>query len=166
MNSQDTISAVEFRNAMSRISYSVSVVSITVEGKTYAKTINTLTPVSADDPSILISLFHASEITQKIIEARRFVVSVLNDSQMSLAEEFAGRPPQDPPVETPSNDEQANHLLITNAVATFHCTVAVALTHATHVILIGRINDIAESDRLPLLHHRRAYRVCAEQVVA
>lgn len=159
------ISPTEFKDAMSRISYSVSVVSTTAEGRTYGKTINTLAPVSADDPSILISLYRTSEITQKILENREFSVSVLSDSQKSIAEEFAGRLQRlqtDGQARSPVADRQ----LVVDAVATFQCVLVTAMSHASHVVMIGRVTAVAGTDSLPLLHHRRAYRPCAEHVLA
>ncbi len=155
-----------FKEAMSRVSYSVSVVSTYSAGRLYGKTINTLTPVSAEDQSILVSLFRKSEITNKIIESGDFCVSVLGEAQKSVAENFARSDDLDNPFDRFKwGTLETGAPYIDGAVACFDCTLVEAIDHASHTIMIGRINVILDSSSRPLLHHRRAYRPCADTII-
>lgn len=156
----------DFKEAMSRVSYSVSVVSTYFSGRPYGKTINTLTPVSAEDPSVLISLFRKSEITHNIIESGTFCVSVLGEAQKCIAENFARSSDHGNPFDRFEWGTLATGApYVYGAVACFDCTLVETLQHASHTIIIGRINAILDNSRQPLLHHRRAYRPCAETII-
>ena len=160
------VSPQAFKEAMSRVSYSVSVVSTYFAGRFYGKTISTLAPVSADAPSVLISLFQNSSITDKIIETGEFCVSVLGQEQKQVAEDFAKS------VETINPFErwkwgtlESRAPYIEGAVTCFDCTLVNIIHHASHVIMIGHINAVVGRDSNPLLHHRRAYRPCADTII-
>lgn len=156
----------DFKEAMSRVSYTVSVVSAHSEGRFYGKTINTLTPVSADVPSILISLYRKSQITEKIIDSGGFCVSVLGEAQKRIAEDFAKSAELADPFDRWNwGTLETGAPYIEGAVACFDCTLVEAIQHASHTIMIGRINVIIDSVSRPLLHYRRAYRPCAEAII-
>lgn len=155
-----------FKEAMSHVSYTVSVVSAQSAGCLYGKTINTLTPASADVPSILISLYRKSPITEIITESGRFCVSVLSEGQRRIAEDFSRSADLTNPFDRWKwGTLETGAPYIEGAVACFDCTLVERLEHASHMILIGRIAVIKNSITRPLLHHRRAYRPCSEGII-
>jgi flavin reductase (DIM6/NTAB) family NADH-FMN oxidoreductase RutF len=156
----------DFKEAMSRVSYTVSVVSTYSSDRFYGKTINTLAPVSAEDSSILISLYRESSITQKIMQSGEFCVSVLGEDQKGIAEDFAKSTELSNPFERWKwGRMESGAPYFEGAVACFDCTLVNAIQHASHVILIGHITAIVDADIMPLLHHRRAYRPCANSII-
>ena len=160
------ISAEHFKEAMSRVSYTVSVVSTYSEDRFYGKTINTLAPVSAEDSSILISLYRKSDITQMIMQSGEFCVSVLGEAQKGIAEDFAKSTELANPFDRWAwGRMESGAPYLEGAVACFDCTLVNAIQHASHMILIGHIKAIVDGDIRPLLHHRRAYRPCADTII-
>lgn len=157
-----------FKEAMSRISYSVSVVSTEVKGELYAKTINTLIPVAADEPSVLVSLYFSGTLASKVIESGKFCVSVLSNEQRQIAEDFAKPGLEKDPFESYKWRRLSTGApAIEGGVAYLDCEVVESIQYSTHLLIVGRIVQIDTGEtELPLLHHRRAYRPCSTSVIS
>ena len=91
-------SPVTFRDAMSLIPTSVSILACISDSKIYSCTISSLVSVdvSKTNAQVLFVLKKKSFVGSKIISSNPFTINVLNSSQMPLAKKYSGqRIPED-----------------------------------------------------------------------
>lgn len=152
----------EFLATMAHHAAAVAVVTVAHGGHVHAVTVSSLVSVSADPPTILVSLCHASRLLAAILQARRFGVSLLAADQELIARSCAN--PRRGPLPASALGSTADGVpLLTGAAATLALELVTHIPIADHVLLIGRVRVAAAYDRPPLLYHDRHYRGLALQ---
>lgn len=159
-----------FLDSMSRVAFSVSVVTTDGPSGRCGVTVTAMSSVSidADGPTLLVSLHNRGRAAKVIAENGSFCVNVLADSQVHLAERFAGRsgtrelsPFAGLEVLTSPNGLP----LLPNAIASFDCRVRSVLPMDEHLVVFGRVLAAsARSEAAPLLHRRRSYWAVGEGI--
>src|SRR5579875_1081443 len=80
----------EFRHSMARFTTGVCVVSaLDAEGGPQGMTLNSLTSVSLEPPTLLVCLARGGRTTKAVVDAERFAISVLSARQEPIARSFA-----------------------------------------------------------------------------
>jgi flavin reductase ActVB len=157
--------ASDFTEAMSVLPTGVVMVTSWLDGRPWGMTVNAFASVSADPPTILVSLGSETTSTGAIMATRSFGVSILAEEQLAVAylgsatgaakflERFV-----DP------DDGSSDSPAVVGALAHLDCELAEAVQIADHTILFGRVHAAqASRSGTPLLYHRRAYRTLGDR---
>lgn len=158
-----------FLDAMAQAALSVSVVATDGPAGRDGVVVTAMAPVSADaePPSLLICLHRSGRAVEKLLANGVFSVNLLADSQLALAERFAGR--SGLAREAWFADLQLDILetgapLLVDALAGFDCEVTEASLHATHHVIFGAVRAVRLGPSgQPLVHAQRRYRRLAIQ---
>ena len=157
-----------FLTGMRRVSGAVAVVTTSgPDGERRGVTATAFCSLTADPPSVLACINRETWVGQLAPLSGNFAVNVLAGEDRHLAEVFAGR--------TAASGEdrfrsgswapgRSGAPVLETALASFDCTLAEALDHATHVILIGRVLEThtGEAARPPLLYADGVFTTTAE----
>lgn len=152
-----------FLDSMSRVAFSVSVVTTDGPAGRCGVTVTAMSSVSIDPagPTLLVSLHNRGRAAKVIAENGDFCVNVLAENQVHLAERFAGRsgaraasPFTGLEVLTSPNGLP----LLPDAIASFDCRVRSIVPMDEHLVVFGLVRAAsARSEAAPLLHRRRSY---------
>ena len=148
-----------FRSLVSRWATGVSVVTARDGDRDSGLTVNALTSVSLQPPTLLISLTHDADTTPVVLRTRRFVVNVLAAGQRHLSERFAQTLPGPEKFKgLPIHRRGDGPARLDGSLAIFECEVVETHASADHQLLIGRVVDLeAGPDGAPLLFYRSRY---------
>lgn len=149
----------EFRAAMAAIGSSVHVVTARRGDERIGRTVTSLLSLSAEPPTLLISIDIMSRMADFIAKTGGFSVALLASDQAEIADAFAGR------VEAGERFERgqwgewpSGHPMLAGAVSTLDCEVIGAIETGTHVLFAGAVVDAdVASDRTPLIWQRKQY---------
>lgn len=160
-----TVDGADFRQAMSRLSQQVHVVtSLGPEGRC-GVTVTAVASVS-DQPPIMLFCLNRSSRTYPAFENNTvFCVNTLSGDQVELADAFAGRGNLDTDARFAKGEwrEMATGApVLEGALATFDCRVTDVLDKATHRIFFGEVEavTIGGDDDLALAYRKREYVTC------
>jgi flavin reductase len=153
------VSDAEFRAAMAGVASTVHVVAARRGIERVGRTVTSVLSLSAQPPTVLISIDIVSRLADIIARTGGFSLSVLATGQEQIADAFAGgmdaleRFALGRWAQWPSGQPR-----LEGAVTTLDCDVIGSMETGTHVLFAGAIAD-AEFDtaRSPLLWHRRHY---------
>jgi flavin reductase (DIM6/NTAB) family NADH-FMN oxidoreductase RutF len=151
----------QYLSAMSRVPLSVAVVVAGTPDERIALTVGTFISVSADPPLVLVSVKASSPLYKAVSQNQRFVINVLSSEQVEHSERFSGRPRTGRPYDlaearwicAPGETQR----YLEGAVAAFDCELVEARCIASHVLLIGRVNEIVSGAEHPLVYWSRSY---------
>jgi flavin reductase (DIM6/NTAB) family NADH-FMN oxidoreductase RutF len=144
----------ELRDALGRFVTGVTVVTTMTPRGPLGMTVNSFSSVSLDPPLVLWSPARKSSRFTAFEASTHFAIHVLAEDQRSIAEHFArighfGAIPH-----RPGHGEAP---LIEGASARLECLHAVHYDGGDHLIVVGEVLRVAETDRSPLLYFRGAY---------
>ncbi len=154
-----TPDTAHLKDAMSRFTTGVTVVTAQFEGHDYGMTCNSFNTVSLDPPMVMWCIRKSSQSHTAYTKGKGYVVNVLAADQQSLAmkftqgtqaERFLGVETQN----TPSGMQRIN-----GAVAWFDCTLEQTVSAGDHDILIGRVQAVGTHDAAGLVYARRQFGV-------
>ena len=152
---------------MSHIAASVAIVATDGAGGRAGATVNTLSPVSAEQPpSLLICLQRTTSICKAISTNGSFSINSLCEQQQELARVFAGSASHEQ--KNNSSESKFEHgewhknendiLLLKGALASFDCLVKRTLVWQSHEVIIGEVRSITlDAQAVPLLYANRKY---------
>ncbi len=123
-------------------------------------TANGVTSVSLDPPLALICVAHSRNSFSLIDESGEFGISVLAQSQKSVAMHFA----KDPAERGPTPDDMFVKLgsgpaVISDALANFTCEVISRHIEGDHTIFVGRVKEFSTQEGVPLIFYDASFPV-------
>jgi flavin reductase (DIM6/NTAB) family NADH-FMN oxidoreductase RutF len=144
----------DLRNALGRFATGVTVVTTMTPAGPLGITVNSFSSVSLDPPLVLWSPARKSTRFPAFEASTHFAIHVLATDQQPLAEHFArhGVFPS-----LPFTPGLGDAPLLDGAVTRLECLHAVHYDGGDHLIVVGEVLRIAESERPPLLYYRGAY---------
>jgi flavin reductase (DIM6/NTAB) family NADH-FMN oxidoreductase RutF len=157
-------SDAEFAEAMSALASGVVVVTCRHEERPWGTTVTAFASVSAQPPTVLVSLGSGTTAAQAIAETGRFGISILAGEQLGVAR-HASAPGTAKFLEryTDRRDERSETPAVAGALAHLDCEVVEETHLADHTVFFGRVRAARTGPAgTPLLYHRREYRVLAE----
>ena len=158
--------AVLFREAMSRVTGAVTIVSTAGPGGLSGFTATAMVSVSDAPPTLLVCANKASRTLTAIEANGQFAVNVLALADRPVAEAFTGRSGLGGAARFAVGAWQTGHAgacgtglpLLAGALAAFECDLIEAKPVAGHVVLFGAIRGIRlAEDAAPLVYARRDY---------
>ncbi|WP_189424233.1 flavin reductase family protein [Devosia pacifica] len=157
---QPPITGSDFREVMSHLAATVTVVTAIHDGERRGRTATAVLPLAPEPPSILVSIDGTSRLADLIAASGRFSLAVLATDQRDVGDAFAGKLGKIDRFsvgdwsEWPSGDP-----LLANAVSAIDCEVIGRMDTGTHILFAGGIVESrSDESRQALLWHRRGYR--------
>lgn len=155
--------AATFRAAMRQLAGAVSVITIGRGEDCTGFTATSVASLSADVPSVLVSLNRSSSSWPVLQRHGAFCINVLAAGQQHVAEAFAGRDGRQGAARYEGALWQplaTGTAGLAGALAVIDCSLKEAIGHASHMILIGHVEAIrlgtAQED--PLLYWQGGFR--------
>lgn len=151
-----------FIAAMRCVASSVCVVTTDGASGRHGATVSAFCSVSADPPTILVCLNQSSKIAKLVAENGAFNVSVLPDGAAHIAERFAGMHDAQMPDRFEGIVTSGPMHGITGATV-LTCTLSQAITEGTHLVCMGRVQDVILGTVMPLTYLNGRFRPWLQQ---
>lgn len=153
------VSSELFRAGMRRLAGAVSIVTSGTDERRVGLLATSVSSLSADPPSLLVSVNRSTSSHGPILASKAFGVSVLAERHRHIAHAFgtsAGAPERFREGEWTT---LASPVLM-DSLACFTCSLKQTMSYGTHTILVGLITEIglAAKGADPLLYFDGAYR--------
>jgi flavin reductase (DIM6/NTAB) family NADH-FMN oxidoreductase RutF len=153
-----------FVDAMSTLASGVVLVTSWLGDRPWGMTVTAFASVSAEPPTVLVSLGAETTSAGAIRATRGFGVSILAEDQLAVARlgsEAGAAKFLDSFVD--AVDGSSDSPVVAGALAHFDCELSEAVQIADHTIFFGRVRAArASRSGTPLLYHRRAYRTLGD----
>ena len=150
---------MSFKDAMSLITSSVSVVSCFEEGLIYGCTISSLVSVDVqeDNPEIIFVLKKQSLVGEKIKTNKFFTMNVLSASQDEIAQKYSA-------ARLPENISDSNWIIEGNFAEISRCKIIMNCkliqiydNHAANIFVAKVIKHSIDQSQLTLIYNARKY---------
>lgn len=150
------IDARALRSAMGRFVTGVTVVTNAADEGVHAMTANGFMSVSLDPPLVLVSLGNHTKMAARLQAEDQYGISVLANSQESLARRFAGSTH----TMAPPRFIWVNQVPLV-ASALVHMVARVVDRHhaGDHCLFIGEVEHLSSREGEPLVFHTGAFRL-------
>jgi flavin reductase (DIM6/NTAB) family NADH-FMN oxidoreductase RutF len=153
----ERISVEDFKRAAGSFTTGVTVVTICdPEGELRGFTANSFTSVSLDPPLVLVCLHRRAPSLSAFQPGRGFAVNVLADDQEWMSQRF-GRHSDNKFEGVPHALGAGGAPVIDGCIAHIECALETSYDGGDHVILLGRVRNVATNDGSPLIFHRSRY---------
>jgi flavin reductase (DIM6/NTAB) family NADH-FMN oxidoreductase RutF len=149
----------KFADAMSMLASGVVLVTSRVSGRPWGTTVTAFISVSAEPPTVLISLASATASAHAITTSGRFGVSILGDDQLAVAR-FGSASGVAKFIEAfvDAADGNGTSPVVAGSLAHLDCELTDAVQVADHTLFLGRVlASRLPGGGTPLLYHRRGY---------
>jgi flavin reductase (DIM6/NTAB) family NADH-FMN oxidoreductase RutF len=158
--------AAEYTAAMRALASGVVLVTCRFEGRPWGMTVTAFASVSAEPPTVLVSLGSGTTGARAITATHRFGVSILAADQLALARH--GSAPGaarflEPFVEPGGScDGEGASPAVAGALAHLDCELSEAVEAADHTVFFGRVRAASlAGGGAPLVYQGRRYRTLA-----
>ncbi len=158
------VSSADFRGAMRHLTGGVSV--ITAGRGKDIMTVTSVTSLSVEPPTLLVSINRDASSFPLIRRIGAFGVNILNADQLEVAERFAGKgglKGADRFAGSQWVTAVSGVPLLVGALAALDCEVEEIVERHSHGIVIGRVRDIRSSTRNAALAYWHGQYVAVDQ---
>jgi flavin reductase (DIM6/NTAB) family NADH-FMN oxidoreductase RutF len=151
--------ATAFRHSMGLLTASVAVVTTVMDGRPWGMTITACCSVSADPPTVLVSLAKTSVTARVIAEQGEYGLCLMGAHGIETAKFGAA-------VGRPKFLDEGGRLItgvgrtpcVSGSIAQLDCAVVREVEAEDHIIFLGRVRDICfPSTGSPLVYGSRQY---------
>lgn len=145
-----TVDGAAMRQAMARFATGVAIITTAENGEPHGMTVNSLTSVSLDPPLLLVCFTRGARTADCAMASSQFAVNILGARQEQASNTFARRG-QDhfDGLDLPTHSSGVP--LLPGALAHLVCAVDQTMSGGDHIIMLGRVLDVAHRDGAPLL---------------
>ena len=153
-----TISAEDFKRALSRRASGVAVVTARNGEKIHGMTVSAFTEVSLSPPLVLVCADKTSNTLPVIRAGGVFAINVLAREQQALSNRFASKKDEDKRFHGLEFDVgRTGAPLLRGVAVNIDCRVVAEHEAGDHVIYIGEVQEVRSFDHDPLLYFRGTY---------
>ena len=153
-----TISAEDFKRALSRRASGVAVVTARNGEKIHGMTVSAFTEVSLSPPLVLVCADKTSNTLPVIRAGGVFAINVLARDQQELSNRFAVKKDEDKRFDGLEYDVgRTGAPLLRGVAVNIDCRVAAEHDAGDHVLFIGEVQEVRSFDHEPLLYFRGSY---------
>lgn len=157
-----TIDDQTFRQTMRFWTTGVTIVTTGYDGNWHGMTVSSFTSVSTVPPVVLVSINRNTRTYQLMKMSGVFAVTILEKSQQSISDKFAGLIPEDHDrfegIET--KKLVTGVPLIAGGIAFFDCKITRAIDAGHNTVFFGEVLEANYQEGLkPLLYSNRTYRL-------
>lgn len=152
----------DFKHSMRHLAGAVSVITVGEGAERTGFTATSVSSLSVEPPTILVSLNRSSSSWPVLQTHERFCVNVLAHDQQHIADRFAGKggiKGVDRYDGAQWQELATGAQALTDALTVLDCELEEAIIRHSHAILVGRVRAITiRSEARPLLYWHGAYR--------
>jgi flavin reductase (DIM6/NTAB) family NADH-FMN oxidoreductase RutF len=135
--------AAQFKRGMRSLAGAVCIITSSHDGRRYGMTATAVCSATADPPTVLACVNRVTSTHRAIADAQVFCVNVLRHEDQDLSGLFSGAQK----VDERFRDEHWTELatgcpVLVNALVAFDCRVVNSLTHGTHTIFLGEVQEL------------------------
>jgi flavin reductase (DIM6/NTAB) family NADH-FMN oxidoreductase RutF len=153
-----TISAEDFKRALSRRASGVAVVTARSGDRVHGMTVSAFTEVSLDPPLVLVCADKTCNTLPVIRAGGVFAINVLARDQQEISTRFAVKKDEDKRFDGLMTDVgRTGAPLLRGVAVNIDCRVVAEHDAGDHVIYLGKVEEVRSFDREPLLYFRGAY---------
>ncbi len=153
-----TISAEDFKRALSRRASGVAVVTARNGERIHGMTVSAFTEVSLEPPLVLVCADKTSNTLPVIRAGGVFAINVLARDQQELSNRFAVKKDEHKRFDGLEFDlGRTGAPLLRGVAVNIDCRVVAEHDAGDHVVYIGQVEEVRSFDRDPLLYFRGAY---------
>jgi flavin reductase (DIM6/NTAB) family NADH-FMN oxidoreductase RutF len=148
------VSADDFRGAMRHLTGGVSIITAGRGDDISGMTVTSVSSLSVDPPSLIVSINRAASSYQLIARHRVFGVNILTADQLDVAERFTGKgglKGADRFAGAEWTTRASGVPLLVGALTVIDCEVEEVIERHSHAIVIGRVLDVVASQRTAAL---------------
>jgi flavin reductase (DIM6/NTAB) family NADH-FMN oxidoreductase RutF len=159
-------SSAAFRSAMRHLAAGVSVVTVGRGKDITGMTMTSLSSLSVDPPTLIVSLNRASSSWPLLLRERFFGVNILTSDQIDIAEKFNGKGGLKGAERFAGAQwmtRASGTPLLAGALAAIDCEVEDIIERHTHGIVIGRVLEMQLSPRSAALAYWQGQYVAIDQ---
>jgi flavin reductase (DIM6/NTAB) family NADH-FMN oxidoreductase RutF len=160
------VTASDFRNAMRQLTGGVSVITAGKGRDISGMTVTSVSSLSVDPPSLIVSLNREASSWPLVKRYGFFGVNILTSDQIDIAERFTGKgglKGADRFTGARWTTRASGVPLLADALAAIDCEVEDVVERHSHVIVIGRVLDVAVSARTASLAYWQGRYVAIDQ---
>jgi flavin reductase (DIM6/NTAB) family NADH-FMN oxidoreductase RutF len=156
----------DFRDAMRQLSGGVSVITAGRGSDISGMTVTSVSSLSVDPPSLIVSLNREASSWPLVKRYGFFGVNILTSDQIDIAERFTGKgglKGADRFTGARWTTRASGVPLLADALSAIDCEVEDVVERHSHVIVIGRVLDVAVSARTASLAYWQGRYVAIDQ---
>jgi flavin reductase (DIM6/NTAB) family NADH-FMN oxidoreductase RutF len=160
------VTASHFRNAMRQLTGGVSVITAGKGRDISGMTVTSVSSLSVDPPSLIVSLNRESSSWQLVKHYGFFGVNILTSDHVDIAERFTGKgglKGAERFAGAQWTTRASGVPLLADALAAIDCEVEDVVERHSHAIVIGRVLDAAVSVRTAALAYWQGRYVAIDQ---
>jgi flavin reductase (DIM6/NTAB) family NADH-FMN oxidoreductase RutF len=151
-----TVDPFVMRSAMGRFATGVTIVTNAEGERVHGMTANAFMSVSLEPPLVLVSLGKQARMTTILSESDTYGVSILANSQESVARLFAG--PKHP-MRPPEFEWLGGVPVIAGSLVQLKARIIDRHEAGDHILFIGQVENLEVRDGQPLLFHTGAFKL-------
>ena len=160
------VTSGDFRNAMRQLTGGVSVITAGRGRDISGMTVTSVSSLSVDPPALIVSINRESSSWPLVKRYGFFGVNILTSDQIDVAERFTGRgglKGADRFAGAHWRTRASGVPLLADALAAIDCEVEDIVERHSHAIVIGRVLDVAVSERTAALAYWQGRYVAIDQ---
>jgi len=160
------VSSDEFRGAMRHLAGGVSVITAGRGRDISGMTVTSVSSLSVDPPALIVSINRESSSWPLVKRYGFFGVNILTSDQIDIAERFTGKGGLKGAARFAGDDwttRASGVPLLVGALAAIDCEVEDVVERHSHAIVIGRVLDVAVSERTAALAYWQGRYVAIDQ---
>jgi flavin reductase (DIM6/NTAB) family NADH-FMN oxidoreductase RutF len=153
-----TVSAEDFKRALSRRASGVAVVTARNGERVHGMTVAAFTEVSLSPPLVLVCADKTCNTLPYIEAGGVFALNILARDQQEISSRFAAKKDEDKRFDGLEVDiGRTGAPLLRGVAVNIDCRVVAAHEAGDHVIYVGEVQEVRSFDREPLLYFRGHY---------
>jgi flavin reductase (DIM6/NTAB) family NADH-FMN oxidoreductase RutF len=160
------VSSDEFRGAMRHLAGGVSVITAGRGRDISGMTVTSVSSLSVDPPALIVSINREASSWPLMKRYGFFGVNILTSDQIDIAERFTGKGGLKGAARFAGDDwttRASGVPLLVGALAAIDCEVEDVVERHSHAIVIGRVLDVAVSERTAALAYWQGRYVAIDQ---
>lgn len=159
IDSNARASSAAFRSTMQYLCGAVAVISTEHEGRDVGMTATAVCSISDTPPTVMVCVNKGASIHQPLSETGNYTVSVLNESEIGLAQKFSSKDENVRRDRLRHFTGRSGGRYLAGALAVLHCNVVREVDCGTHTAFFAEVADsrVEESNTGPLLYFRQRY---------
>jgi flavin reductase (DIM6/NTAB) family NADH-FMN oxidoreductase RutF len=159
-HARQRVAVPAFKEAVGHFASGVTVVAVSRDGATTAKTVSAFSSLSLDPPLVSVAIGDRTPLAALLRAGGGFGVSVLAHDQAAVSDWFA-RPPHrregaDPAAFLITHRPDAP--VLDRCLSWLSCRVVDVVGAGDHVVAVGEVQAVKVTAGAPLLHHAGRYR--------
>ena len=153
----DVFDEARYRQVLGHFATGVTVVTASAGDQPVGLAVNSFTSVSLDPPLIAVCIASVSSTWSLVREAGAFCVNILGEDQEALCRAFAARGPKRF-AGVGYEPARSGAPILAGVLAWVDCSIEAEHQAGDHVIVVGRVRDLAVSrEHRPLIFYRGGY---------